>query len=368
MNKILSATIALALGALTSSAFASECNYKALRGLEFEAGKVSAKDKFNNRVAGVDQDSYSYLFDRYQSKQLRESDIYARDLKIDTTRFVVKSEEDPNLPGTMRHYRVYSGVLDNCKSLEVVIPEFNEFASIFDKTNDDRDGYFPFRQLQSELQLIHNPDLKKAEDHVGKVVYVVGAGSDGINTAVYGTTKAETKEIPYNQPLKVEKIDYSLNSGHGLQESQFSFVVRLKDGERVNVPFDVNRIVYSDPLKSPLVRKAHHASIKTSEINYGMNKVEVFLSLGSPDRVQYNYQFDRTENAKVIRFNPYKLFNPSLKYDLSHPIGGLSTWYYDDGKELVFNDKGVLEERLQNNFKLKNNKMHNEKNAKKKVL
>ncbi|MCX8796501.1 MULTISPECIES: hypothetical protein [Vibrio] len=366
MNKFLKTTIALAIGVISSSAFASECNYKVIRGLEFEAGNVSAELKFNNRMNNLPQDSYSYLYERYQETPLTESDVYGRDLKIDTTRFISKTDEDPNEPGKLRHYRVYSGVLDNCKSIEVVIPEFGNFASVFDKNNDDRDGVFPFRQMQSQLQLIHNSDLRTAEEHVGKAIYVLGRGADKTNTSVYGTNSSDTIRIPHNQPLKVEKIDYSLNTGYGLDESQFSFVVRLNDGERVNVPFDINRIVYKDPLKSPLVHKAHHSSIKTSEINYGMNKVEVFLSLGAPERVEYNYQFDRTEHSKSTRFNPYKLFDPSAKYDLSQPIGGTSTWYYE-GRELVFNDKGVLEERLQNNFKLKNHKF-GEKNAKNKVL
>ncbi|TOJ23579.1 hypothetical protein CGI42_28715, partial [Vibrio parahaemolyticus] len=71
----------------------------------------------------------------------------------------------------------------------------------FDKNNDDRDGVFPFRQMQSQLQLIHNSDLRTAEEHVGKAIYVLGRGADKTNTSVYGTNSSDTTRIPHNQPL-----------------------------------------------------------------------------------------------------------------------------------------------------------------------
>ncbi|MFS1428453.1 hypothetical protein LMH73_015210 [Vibrio splendidus] len=346
-NKV-ALSVALVLGAFGTQAFANECNFKSLSGLEFEVGSVAHEKKFDNKMSGKREGSYDYLYSIEQGEPLVSSDISGRHIKIDETRHVRGASDGSAYFGQKVAFRVYSATLDNCDAVEVIIPETKEFAKWFNESNDAISGVFPFQLEQSSLQLIDSNDVEIAEAHIGKPAYLLHYNDITTTGTKFGMA-SKLKDVRNHEKVILDSIDYSLESGYELESSQFSLVFKAKDGERVNVPFNVNQVMYSDPALSPNVQAKHREVIKNGDVHYGMNTVEVFLAKGEPDLVKYtNKQAPKLKGE----FNPHSRFNPKTKYNLTNDARGNVIWIYGD-TELVFSKKGVLDKDQQNNYKLK---------------
>lgn len=361
--------IAISLMASMPS-MANYCDFKRIDGIEFELGKTSQYQKFENSQSGIDADAFELIFahkiheDKYGNQfwvdePLSYEDAYGRNLKITNQNefkydYVV-SDTDPRVKLKVRKYEA---LLDNCKKVTIKVPESRDrFAKYFNVMNEAIDGKFSFTAEQSDLGLIYLPDLKKVEAHVGKSIYFLNSQVNDF----YGVTndhKNQKVVIDTLKDYRIKSISYDYVSIPGgkvneYRDGQFGIIIEI-DGKEVKVPFIRERFAYSNPLSWKNIRDKYKENIKRSEVVYGMNMHETVLSLGMPDYIRYFEVIKSKETGAEYERNDY------FPYDgkrLNHPLGesynaGVrQAWFYRDAegslRHIVFSRDNELTEILQ---------------------
>lgn len=323
----------LALGALVVAmvtsipVHASYCNFEDQVGPEYEFGFVSAYNRFTNEADAKLASSYPLL--QYEKGgAITQEFAYGRHLKILGTQYYKHSTVNPETR-QQDVTRYYQGILDNCETIRVVVPEFKpEFARYFNPRDNRLDGAFNFDLEQNYFNMYSVAAVRKLKSHIGKPIY-------------YGFT--------FEMPNAVTKLDiddqFPLQAYHrytlvdvlqqpllldGQEPSQIT--LELMDGKRVMLaPYLPRYVSYNDPLKSRYVNAKHVSAILAHQIVEGMTISEIILSLGRPDLVRNSDVV--AKNAALGPYEksddfPYGGLSPEFPFGYDQLVGHYSYLYY----------------------------------------